>query len=61
MKAYVDENCIGCGLCTSLCPEVFQMTDEQVAVASQRVSAGMEDTVAEARENCPVDAIHTEE
>lgn len=33
MKYYVNENCIGCGLCESVCPEVFSLSDEGVAVA----------------------------
>ena len=29
MKARVDKDtCIGCGLCPSICPEVFELTDE---------------------------------
>lgn len=33
MKFKVNENCIGCGLCSSTCPEVFSMSDGLVAVA----------------------------
>ena len=33
MKYYVNENCIGCGLCESVCPEVFSLSDDGVAVA----------------------------
>lgn len=61
MKAYVDENCIGCGLCTSACPEVFDMNEEQVAQVVGAINEEMEETVKEARDNCPVEAIHTEE
>ncbi|MDF2505862.1 MAG: ferredoxin [Clostridium sp.] len=29
MKGFVDKDtCIGCGLCTSVCPDVFVMDDE---------------------------------
>ena len=33
MKYQVNENCIGCGLCIGICPNVFQMSDEGVAKA----------------------------
>ena len=61
MKAYVDENCIGCGLCASICPEVFEINEDQVARAVGEICEETEDTVREARDNCPVDAIQTEE
>ena len=28
MNAIVNENCIGCGLCNGICPEVFVMGDD---------------------------------
>jgi len=55
MKYYVNENCIGCGLCVNTCPEVFEMTDEGVAKA-MNISTDM-DEAQEALEGCPVDAI----
>ena len=60
MTAYVNENCIGCGLCTGICPEVFSMTDENVAVASGEILSGQETVVQEAAESCPVGAIEVE-
>lgn len=36
MKGFVDKGtCIGCGLCTGICPEVFQMDDDGKAKASE--------------------------
>uniref|UniRef100_UPI0040577888 ferredoxin n=1 Tax=Agathobacter sp. TaxID=2021311 RepID=UPI0040577888 len=58
MKYYVNENCIGCGLCPSACPEVFSMTDAGVAKAIEGdVPKDAEDEAKAAMENCPVDAI----
>ena len=58
MKYYVNENCIGCGLCEGTCPEVFSMTDEGVAVAIDTdVPEDAKENSAEAKDSCPVGAI----
>ena len=57
MTAYVNENCIGCGLCVSICPEVFSMTDSNTAKASGDISGEQENSAHEAADSCPVDAI----
>lgn len=58
MKFFVNEDCIGCGLCSSVCPEVFSMTDDGVAKA---LEADVTDSTAacaqEAAQQCPVSAI----
>jgi ferredoxin len=51
----VDKNkCIGCGLCTSICPAVFKMDDDNKAevIAQKKLPC-----VKEAIESCPVEAI----
>lgn len=62
MKAHVDKDtCIGCGLCTSICPEVFSMDDDGKAVAiSGDVPTDNQDAAKEAEESCPVSAITVE-
>ncbi len=62
MKATVDRDaCIGCELCVTICPEVFEMDDEQIAkVIADPVPAGAEDTAKDAEANCPTDAITVE-
>lgn len=58
MRYFVNENCIGCGLCVSTCPEVFSMSDENVAVAIEEdVPDECRDSAAQAKDGCPVDAI----
>jgi len=48
------ETCIGCGLCASICGDVFEMTDDNKAkVKSQKKIP----CVKEAIESCPVTAI----
>ncbi len=62
MKAIVDkETCIGCGLCPSICPEVFDMEDDgKAAAVVDEVPAGSEGSAQEAADSCPVDAISVE-
>ena len=58
MKYAVNENCIACGLCTDLCPEVFSMGDEGTAVAiGTEVPDEAAESAAEAMDSCPVSAI----
>lgn len=62
-KAIVKKDvCIGCGLCTSLASEVFGFGDDGLAenIHGEEVPAGLEDSVKEAAEGCPVSAIETE-
>lgn len=57
MTAHVNENCIGCGLCVGICPEVFSMTDKGNAEASSDIAGEQENSVHEAADSCPVNAI----
>jgi ferredoxin len=62
MRVTVDEEtCIGCGLCTEDCPEVFEMNDEKARVKVDEVPQDLLKTCKEAAENCPVEAIQIEE
>lgn len=58
MKYSVNENCIGCGLCAEICPEVFSIADTGVSVAIDgEVPPENESSAEEAMESCPVGAI----
>ncbi|MDO5028140.1 MAG: ferredoxin [Bacillota bacterium] len=58
MKYFVNEECIGCGLCADICAQVFSMTDDGVAVAiDEEVADQYLEAAKEAMDSCPVSAI----
>ena len=58
MKYFVNEECIGCGLCNGLCPKVFYMNQEGVAEAvDQEVDADDVSSANDAMNSCSVQAI----
>jgi len=59
MKAVVDrDECIGCGLCESTCPEVFEMDIDNIASVIVDVISGESEACAlQAQDECPVSAI----
>lgn len=60
MKAFINDDCIGCGLCANSCPDVFHMTEEGLAKAIEEdIKAHLETDVLDTVDNCPVGAIKT--
>ncbi len=58
MRADVDQDlCIGCGVCPDICPDVFELQeDDKAHVISDECEDG--ECCIEARDSCPVDAIN---
>jgi ferredoxin len=63
MRVIIDaETCIGCSACEDICPEVFEMTDDDKAIVKlDEIPANLEDACREAADACPVEAISIEE
>lgn len=62
MKACIDsDGCISCGLCVSICPEVFRFGDEPYAeVYVDVVPTENEAAAKDAEESCPASVITLE-
>ena len=57
MRLRIEDTCTACGLCIDTCPEVFEMGPEIAEVSVDEVPAGYEDTVQQAADECPAEAI----
>lgn len=62
MRAKVDADlCTGAAICESICPEVFEVGDDNVAkVLVADIDASVETQVREAAAQCPTQAIFVE-
>ncbi len=59
MKVRIDEElCTGCGVCESMCPDVFEIVDDKARVKDESCSGCDCKDVAE---SCPAGAIIVEE
>ena len=61
-KVWLDESedeCISCGNCEAICPEVFEIPDKMVVKAGVDYSA-FEDGIREAVDSCPTNVIKIE-
>lgn len=55
MKVRVEDSCIACGACESICEAVFSIED--IAVVNEANVAANEECVREAADACPVGSI----
>ena len=55
MKVLVNDACIACGACESVCDAVFSVDDK--AIVNEAAIAGNEDCVKDAADACPVSVI----
>jgi ferredoxin len=62
MKVVINEGeCIGCGSCSELCPEVFRLDEDKEKAEVILPEGGSKECIEEAMEACPVSCIHWEE
>ncbi len=52
----IEEQCIFCGQCEAIIPEVFKITDK-AEILLEEIPEGLEERVQEAIDACPTDAI----
>jgi len=55
------DECIGCGSCTEICPEVFELAEGEEKAKVIKPEGGPEDLIQEAIDTCPVSCIQWEE
>ncbi len=62
MKVVINrDNCIGCGACEAICPEVFQLDDDGLSTVKCSDFKNIKDEdIQEAVESCPTSAIAKE-
>lgn len=61
-KVLIDEEeCIGCGSCEEICPEVFVLNEDTEKAEVINPEGGPEDLIEEAIDACPVECIQWED
>lgn len=63
MKIEVNKDlCIGCGACTTIANEVFELDDDGLAkVIKKQIEDSEKEDVLDASESCPTEAIEVNE
>lgn len=57
VKLIHKDNCIGCGICVNLCPEVFRIVDGKAVIHVQHVPKEAEASCQQAIDKCPLGSI----
>lgn len=57
----VEEECIACGSCEEICPEVFQLNESLGFAQVINPEGSTEEQVQEAMDACPTQCIHWED
>ena len=61
-KVVIDtDECVACGTCVEICPEVFEMEDGADTATVLLETGGPEEAIQEAIDSCPVQCISLEE
>ena len=55
-SVWIEEDCIACGTCEGICPEVFQVTDRSRVIVGLNF-IDFEEGIIEAVDSCPVSVI----
>lgn len=55
-----EEKCIGCGMCESLCPEVFKMKDGKSYLCEKADLEKNKDCIESTIQSCPTKAVEDE-
>ncbi len=62
MKVVINtDTCIACSVCVSMCPEVFEISGDTVITKVDEIPSDLEESVRDAANSCPTDAISIEE
>ncbi|MFI4912522.1 MAG: ferredoxin [Sedimentisphaeraceae bacterium JB056] len=57
MNVKITDECINCGVCCDICPDVFGPGDEYAVVKNNPVDESYRDEVEDAADSCPTSAI----
>jgi len=60
-KVWIEEGCIADGICSDVCPAVFDLNDDGEAFVKDDADLSEVDGIKEAAEQCPVEIIRFEE